>query len=140
LGAAYSLAAVLAIALAGVSLVAGSLLKDLKRPVAVQESEPLMARGSQRSSSPRPQSVWLPASLPIEVSSPQSFPEYQADFKDEHGGLVWSVKARMIQEEGNIRLFLPKHCLEPGYYQVIVWGLRGDAREQLGVYDVHIVA
>lgn len=136
---AYSLVAVLTLALVGVSLYAGSIARELRRPVAVDDSEPLAARGSKRSSSIPSRAVRLPVSLTIEVSSPKIFPKYRADFRDERGALLWSVKTKKIQEDGTIKLYLPSRCLAPGSYQVILWGLQGSSQEDLGVYDVRIV-
>jgi hypothetical protein len=138
--AARSLAAVLAVALVGVSFYADSLRRELRRPVAEEESKALVARSSQRSGLPRPEILRLPTTLALEVSWPTAFPEYQVDFQGEGGKVVKSLKVfRSSEEDQTIRIFLPREALKGGPYQVTLWGLKGTAREELGIYDLRIM-
>jgi hypothetical protein len=135
-GTGNSVAAVLAVAFVGVSLYAGSLLRELKQPVTNMGSETLLA--SQRSLSTGSKVVRLPNFLVIEVQATRPFPKYQIDFEDSRGTLVETFNDN-IEEDGTIKTFLPRRFLKPGNYRVIVSGVKGDSREQLGTYNVHIV-
>jgi hypothetical protein len=136
---AYSLTAALAVALVGVSIYAGSLRSELRRPVPEMESGALLARGSQRSASGRAETLRVPTTLTLEVSSLKTFPEYQVDFEGQDGKVIRSVHGAQLQEDRFIRIWLPKHALESGEYQVILWGLQGGLRENLGTYDLRIM-
>ena len=136
---AYSLAALLAVALAVAFFYANSLSRELRRPITDVGVENIQARGSQRSSSPRAYEVRLPNFLAVEIPSTRTFERYRINFKSEQGELIQSFEDK-IEEDGTLRFFLPKRFLNPGVYKVDVVGIQGESQERLGIYDVHIVA
>lgn len=135
---AYSLAAGLALALVCVSFYAISLRNELSQPVAEIESKALLSIDSQRSPVGRSQPVRLPTTLALHVSSSSSFPEYRVEFR-QGDRVIESVEGLHLQEDLAVRILLPKTFLEEGSYQVVLWGLQGESRQELGTYELRIM-
>jgi len=51
---------------------------------------------------------------------------------------IWSSEAMPATENNSFDLVVPSRLLTPGTYQVIAYGLRGNAREQVATYTIDV--
>lgn len=133
---AYSLAAVLALAVAGLSWSLASLNKELRRPVADMGFETLEARGSRRAVGGKGRSLELPTVLALELPSAEEYPRYHVVFRDRRDQILRTLEE--TADQGVITLWLPEGSLEIGEYEIEVLAPKANVLESLAIFNLQI--
>lgn len=128
---ALGIAALLAITVSGV-LMYRSWSPDI--PQAETEVTTLDPLGSFRSGGPDADTVPRSREIVLRVDG-RSYPEYRAEIRKE-GQAVRTLSGLREDEPLNVPLGAPGSSLEPGTYEIVLFGLQGDRREEAGTYRV----
>jgi AcrR family transcriptional regulator len=135
---AYALAAVLFLAVVGLSFYSLSLRRELEQSVSGLKILTLNA-GDMRGEEPEIHAIRLPHLLEIRVSpAGPAYPEYRVEVMDSGGRRLHDMS---IGEEGDLGLtiLLPKRFLPPGNYRFELFGVREGQREPLARHVVRVL-
>lgn len=133
---AYTLAAVLFLAVVGLSLHTLSLRRELEQPVSDLE---ILTLGvdDKRGEEQDIHEIRLPHVLELVSSAGAPYQEYRVEVRDSRGRLVRDTSVG----EGDLgfTILLPKRFLPPGNYRFELFGMREGQRELLARYDVRVL-
>lgn len=133
-----ALAAVLFLAVVGLSVHSLSLRRDLEEPFTALKILTLNA-GDMRGEEPEIHEIRLPHLLELRVSpAGPAYPEYRVEVMNSGGRRLHDVS---IGEEGDLgfTILLPKRFLPPGNYRFELFGVREGHREPLATHVVRVL-
>lgn len=67
------------------------------------------------------------------------YPHYSIELHDENGA-VWTTPSAQPDEKDAFQIVIPHSFLRPGAYQLRIFGVDGEARRNVGAYDVGVPA
>lgn len=139
----HLLAAVLALAVLGLSWQVWSLTRRLDSPranVLVADLEPIGRGATREGGKPKTE---LPAGTEMVVfllveSELRPFTAYAADLVGPDGRLLWQTQDLARGQEGSFSLAVPVSRLPAGELEIRLYGVGGGARETIGTYSTRI--
>lgn len=139
----HLLAAVLALAVLGLSWQVWSLTRRLDSPranVLVADLEPAGRGGTREGGKPKTE---LPAGTEMVVfllveSELRPFASYAAELVGPYGQLFWQTRKLARNQEGGFSLAVPVSQLPAGELEIRLYGLGSGARETIGTYSTRI--
>ncbi len=123
----YAMAAVLLLAVAGLSIYALS-----REPE--KRFKTLEARGSTRGPAEAIAVVELPVTLVLKSSAESSYPEYRAELLDDHGRLLRELPHLQGSQSFEVEIPLGRGNLKPGKYRVRLLGVTDRGADPAGEY------
>ena len=144
---AYALAAVLLLAVVGLSLWIGRLRSEVgalsgpKVNVLVADLAPREQAVERSAAGEETVRVppWTDRLLVIlDLAEAPADPEYRVEIAALGGREIWSRRGLRPSEDGNFTLEVPRRLLSPGRYVIRLYGLRGNAWTRAAEYGVRI--
>jgi hypothetical protein len=123
---AYAMAAVLLLAVVGLSIYALS-----REPERFATLDPL---NSTRGPAEAIEVVELPVTLVLRSPAESSYPEYRAELRDDHGGLIRQLSHLRESRPSEVEIPLGSRDLDPGEYRVKLLGVTDRGADPVGEY------